>query len=86
MIGLGHDVRAQALAGFQWVGERLDTVGIDRLHFVDQPENAVQGRSDVWKIGIIEAKAGQMSDFFHVGAFKRHGNLQWKTERTASVC
>src|SRR3989344_4039536 len=72
IVALGHDVCTQALAGFQWVGERLDTIGIHRLHFVDQPENAVEGRSDVWKIGIIEAKAGQMSDFFHVGAFKRH--------------
>jgi hypothetical protein len=69
MIGLGHDVGAQALAGFQRVGQRLDTVGIDGLHFVDQPENAVEGGSDVWKIGFIQAQAGQMSDFFHVGAF-----------------
>jgi hypothetical protein len=73
LIGLGHDVGAQALAGFQRVGQWLDAVGIDGLHLVDQPENAVQGVGNAWKIGIIQAQAGQMGDLFHVGAFKRHG-------------
>ena len=86
MIAFGHNVCAQALAGFQWVSQGLDAVGIHGLHLVDQPENAVQGCGGLWKIGFIEAKSGQMSDFFHVGAFKRHGILQWKTERKLSVC
>ena len=68
MIAFSHDVGTQALAGFQWVGQRLDTGSVDGLHLINQPQNAVKGFGGAWNIGIIEAKTGQMCDFFHVGA------------------
>ena len=85
MISLGHGVGAQALIRFQRVGKGFDTAGIDSLHQVDQAQNAVQGLGGAWKIGFDQAQAGQVSDFLHVGAFKRHGDLQWKTGRKVSV-
>ena len=72
MIGLGDRVRTQALGGFQRVGKRFDAAGVDRLHLVDQAEDVVQGLGGARKIGLAQAQAGEMGDFFHVGAFKRH--------------
>ena len=78
LIALGHDVCAQALAGFQRVGEWFDAGGVDGLHLVDQPQNTVQGISGAWQIAFIQAQTGQMSNLFHVAAFKRHEDLQGK--------
>lgn len=61
-ISLGDGVFAQALGGFQRVGQRFDASGVDRLHLIDQPENAVKCFGGTRDIGVIETQSGQMSD------------------------
>ncbi|MNV50030.1 hypothetical protein D3C71_1420160 [compost metagenome] len=78
LVAFGDLVGTQALAGLQGVGQWLDASGVDRLHLVDQAKNTVQGIGNAWQFAIIQAQAGQMSDLFHVAAFKRHGDLQGK--------
>src|SRR5690606_21587435 len=41
VILLGDPVGAQALGGFQWVGQRPDVVGVDGVHYVDQAQDVV---------------------------------------------
>ena len=53
MISFSHDVCTQALAGFQWVGQRLYTGSVDGLHLINQPQNAVKGFGGAWNIGMI---------------------------------
>ena len=78
MILLGDHVGAQALGGFQRVGQRLDTVGVHSLHGVDQAEDVVQGLGGLRNLAFAEPQAGQVGDLFHVGAFKRHRGVSRK--------
>ncbi|MNZ41223.1 hypothetical protein D3C78_587710 [compost metagenome] len=85
MVTFCYHIGAQALSGFQRVGQWLDASGVDRLHLVDQSQNTVQGIGSAWQIAFIQAQSGQMSDLFHVAAFKRHGDLLGKQKRICSA-
>ena len=72
LVRFGNRIGAQALSGFQRMRQRLDAIGIDGLHAVDQAEDAVQGSGGVWQFALTQAQPSQVCDLFHLGAFKRH--------------
>src|SRR5690606_3947812 len=78
MIFFSDHIGAQALGGFQRVGQRLDTVGVHGLHGVDQAKNVVEGLGGLRNLALAEPQAGQVGDLFHVGAFKRHRGVSGK--------
>ena len=62
MIGLSHDIVAQAQHHIEPVRHRFDALRIDRLHLVNELENAVQLGLHVEDVGGSNADAGKMRD------------------------
>ena len=72
-VGFGDLVLAQALRQILRVRHRLDTGGVDGLHFLDQGKYPVQVGERVFRLGVADFDAGEPGDPPDVFQGERHG-------------
>ena len=75
-VALADGVFAQALGELLGMAHGLDPVGVHRLHFLDQAEDAVEFGLGGGKIAVGEFETGELGDVADFVGGKCHGNLQ----------
>ncbi len=72
LIDFRDHILAQSLRQFLGVGHRFYTAGIDRLHLLDQLEDARQLGARGFDFGPVHGQTGQTGDFLYILCSKRH--------------